>query len=82
MSDESNLHATPPAIDLIDFLEAVGREVERRERAELAAVGRRGILEDLEMELRAVCAERGIDWTDILAAATRRVLHPDLRHWQ
>jgi hypothetical protein len=75
-------NATPtPKLDLVEFLTAIADDLDRAEEAraeksELVSVGRRGILDDLMIELHAECASRGIDWLDLLAAATRRCLAP------
>ena len=42
----------------------------------MSTIGARGIRPELVTALEFECALRGIDWSDILAAATRKALWP------
>jgi hypothetical protein len=79
MSTNSPRHDTAEPLESVaDLTAAPAHDARRSERAEMVLYGQSGIVEDLGIELRAECAARGIDWFDVLAAATRRCLFPGL----
>lgn len=75
----------PPLIPLLDAIKFIAErlnadESQRAEIAELIAMGENSMLPELATMFRAVSAERGFDWDELLAAVTLRCLHPGTRH--
>ena len=62
------------ADDLAD--ERQRQEARRIDTLVMATIGARGIRPELATALEFECTLRGIDWSDLLAAATRKGLWP------
>ena len=60
--------------DLAD--EGQRQEATRVDTLVMATIGARGIRPELVTALEFECALRGVDWSDLLAAATRKALWP------
>ena len=82
---EAEREAQPVGTRFTEFAQSVADDLaDERQRQEatrvdvlvMSTIGARGIRPELVTALEFECALRGIDWADILAAATRKALWP------